>query len=155
MLDKTIYIVCLGDEVRCPIPERQNRPVKENQDRSVRDRPIRDRVRLRDRRPRRTYKNTAHVEYATVGWVDRYNDRRLHGTLGYITPECETAQYAALNPERQPAFERHRTGGASALSTSLRGRLRWRLGGRCAPVGAAAHHWWSGADGAARRGPGR
>ena len=49
------------------------------------------------------YKNIADVEYATAGWVDWYNDRRLHSTLGHLTPvEYETAHYAALNPEPQP-----------------------------------------------------
>ena len=50
------------------------------------------------------YKTLADVEYATAGWVDWYNNRRLHGTLGMLTPvEYETAHYAALNPEPQPA----------------------------------------------------
>lgn len=49
------------------------------------------------------YKTLAEVEYATAGWVDWYNNRRLHGTLGMMTPtEYETAHYAALNPEPQP-----------------------------------------------------
>ncbi len=51
------------------------------------------------------YKTLADVEYATAGWVDWYNNRRLHGTLGMITPsEYETAHYAALNPEPQPVM---------------------------------------------------
>jgi transposase InsO family protein len=50
------------------------------------------------------YKTIADVEYATAGWVDWYNERRLHSTLGMLTPsEYEHAHYAALNPEPQPA----------------------------------------------------
>jgi putative transposase len=49
------------------------------------------------------YKTLADVEFATAGWVDWYNHRRLHGTLGMIPPiEYEQAHYAALNPEVQP-----------------------------------------------------
>jgi transposase InsO family protein len=50
------------------------------------------------------YRTIADVEYATSGWVDWYNERRLHGSLGMLSPvEYETAHYAALNPEPQPA----------------------------------------------------
>ena len=50
------------------------------------------------------YKTIADVEYATAGWVDWYNHRRLHSTLGMLTPvEYEQAHYAALNREPQPA----------------------------------------------------
>jgi transposase InsO family protein len=49
------------------------------------------------------YKTIADVEYATAGWVDWYNVRRLHSTLGMVPPvEYEQAHYAALNPEPQP-----------------------------------------------------
>lgn len=49
------------------------------------------------------YKTIADVEYATAGWVDWYNHRRLHGTLGMLTPaEYEQAYYAAENREPQP-----------------------------------------------------
>ena len=49
------------------------------------------------------YKTIADVEYATAGWVDWYNNRRLHSTLGNVTPiEYEQAHYATLNPEPQP-----------------------------------------------------
>jgi putative transposase len=50
------------------------------------------------------YKTIADVEYATAGWVDWYNNRRLHSSLGMTTPvEFEQAHYAALNREPQPA----------------------------------------------------
>ena len=50
------------------------------------------------------YKTIADVEFATVGWVDWYNHRRLHGSLGMVSPdEFEAAYYAALNPEPLPA----------------------------------------------------
>ena len=49
------------------------------------------------------YKSIADVEYATAGWVDWYNARRLHSSLGNVPPiEYEQAHYAALNPEPQP-----------------------------------------------------
>jgi transposase InsO family protein len=50
------------------------------------------------------YKTIADVEYATSGWVDWYNNRRLHGSLKMATPtEHEAAYYEALNREPQPA----------------------------------------------------
>jgi putative transposase len=49
------------------------------------------------------YKTLADVEYATAGWVDWYNHRRLHGSLGMLTPtEYEQAHHAAPNHEPQP-----------------------------------------------------
>ena len=49
------------------------------------------------------YKTIGDVEYATAGWVDWYNNRRLHGSLGMIPPvEYEQDHYAALNREQQP-----------------------------------------------------
>ena len=52
------------------------------------------------------YQTLADVEYATAGWVDWYNHRRLHSTLGYNTPaEHEQAYYAALEPQEQPTLE--------------------------------------------------
>ena len=50
------------------------------------------------------YKTIADVEFATAGWVDWYNNRRLHSTLGNVPPiEFEQAHYATLNREPQPA----------------------------------------------------
>ena len=49
------------------------------------------------------YRTIADVEYATAGWVDWYNNTRLHSTLGYISPaEYEAAHYATLTREPQP-----------------------------------------------------
>lgn len=49
------------------------------------------------------FRTIADVEFATASWVDWYNNRRLHSSLGYVTPiEYETAHYAALNQEPQP-----------------------------------------------------
>jgi putative transposase len=43
------------------------------------------------------------IEFATMAWVDWYNNRRLHGSIGMVPPvEHEAALYAALQPERQP-----------------------------------------------------
>ena len=48
------------------------------------------------------FKTIADVEYATAGWVDWYNARRLHSSLGNVPPiEYEQAHYAALNREPQ------------------------------------------------------
>ncbi len=52
------------------------------------------------------YKTLADVEYATAGWVDWYNHRRLHGTLGMISPaEYEQAHYAARQPHGSTTLE--------------------------------------------------
>lgn len=49
------------------------------------------------------YRQLADVEFATAGWVDWWNNRRLHGTRGNLTPvEYERAYYAANVSEPQP-----------------------------------------------------
>ncbi len=49
------------------------------------------------------YRTIADVEYATAGWVDWYNNRRLHSSLGYTSlAEHEAAHFATLNREPQP-----------------------------------------------------
>ena len=46
----------------------------------------------------------ADVEFATAGWVDWFNTRRLHSRIGYVPPvEFENTHYATLNREPQPA----------------------------------------------------
>jgi transposase InsO family protein len=50
------------------------------------------------------YRGLPDVEWATAGWVDWYNNRRLHSSLDYLTPqEFEQAHYAAISREPQPA----------------------------------------------------
>lgn len=49
------------------------------------------------------YKTIADVEFATSGWVDWYNNRRLHSSLDYVPPaDYEAAYYAAQKTELQP-----------------------------------------------------
>jgi putative transposase len=49
------------------------------------------------------YRTIAEVEHATAGWVDWYNNERLHGSLGMMSPvEFEAAHYATLNREPRP-----------------------------------------------------
>ncbi|KUG58722.1 transposase [Nesterenkonia jeotgali] len=50
-----------------------------------------------------SYRQLADVEFATAGWVDWWNNRRLHGARGNLTPvEYERAYYAANVSEPQP-----------------------------------------------------
>jgi hypothetical protein len=77
------------------------------------------------------YKTIADVEYATAGWVDWYNSRRLHSTLESVPPiEHEQAHYAALDREPHPVKERQRTWDAS----QLRGSAHADEGGLRVPV---------------------
>jgi len=49
------------------------------------------------------YRTISDVEFATAGWVDWWNNRRLHGTLRMMTPaEFEQQHYATLIREPQP-----------------------------------------------------
>jgi len=49
------------------------------------------------------FQTLADVEFATAGWVDWYNNRRLHGSPGMLTPvESETLHYEALTREPEP-----------------------------------------------------
>jgi len=50
------------------------------------------------------YRSIDDVEYATAAWVERYNNRRLHSTLGMLPPaEYEHAHYADTHVTRQLA----------------------------------------------------
>lgn len=49
------------------------------------------------------FRTLADVEFATAGWVNWYNNRRLHGSLGMLTPiESETLHNEALTREPAP-----------------------------------------------------
>lgn len=49
------------------------------------------------------YRQLSDVEFATAGWVDWWNTRRLYGTRGNLTPvEDQCAYYAANVSEPQP-----------------------------------------------------
>lgn len=55
------------------------------------------------------------VEWITAGWVDWYNTRRLHSTLGDVPPdELEAAYYAGYETPSHSAMaiaqKRHQTG---------------------------------------------
>jgi putative transposase len=48
-------------------------------------------------------KTLVDVEYATAGWVDWWNQRRLHSSIGQIPPaEHEQAYYTASTESRTP-----------------------------------------------------
>ena len=52
------------------------------------------------------YKTLSDIEFATAGWVDWYNTRRLHSSIGHIPPiEYETIYHADLTTEDQPQHE--------------------------------------------------
>ncbi len=38
-------------------------------------------------------KSLADVEFATMEWIDWYNNRRLHSLLGHIPPELERSRF--------------------------------------------------------------
>ena len=43
------------------------------------------------------------VEFATMAWVDWWNNRRLHSSIGNIPPAEAEADHYRLNPAPQPA----------------------------------------------------
>ncbi|NUL45339.1 transposase [Cellulosimicrobium funkei] len=45
----------------------------------------------------------ADVEFATASWVDWYNNRRLHGTLGMLTPVVRGAPLRGPHPRAKLA----------------------------------------------------
>lgn len=52
------------------------------------------------------YRTLADVEFATAGWVDWYNTRRLHSSIGQIPPiEYEILHYSGPKTGDQPTLE--------------------------------------------------
>lgn len=50
------------------------------------------------------FRTLADVEFATASWVGWYNNRRLQGSLGMLTPlEFETLRHEVLTREPDPA----------------------------------------------------
>lgn len=50
------------------------------------------------------WKSVGQVEWETLNWVNWYNTKRLHSTIGYITPqEAEENFYEALNAAEKAA----------------------------------------------------
>src|SRR5699024_6213655 len=65
----------------------------------------------------RPFRTLADVEFATAGWVDRYDNRRLHGSLGILAPvEFETLRYEVLTREPAPTKQRENPGRFRALA---------------------------------------
>ncbi len=50
------------------------------------------------------FKSIANTEYATMGWVDWYNDRRLHSTIRNVPPAEFEINYYAETTTSQPAM---------------------------------------------------
>ena len=48
-------------------------------------------------------KTVADVELATLAWVDWWNNRRLHSSIGNIPPTEAEAEHYRLNPTTRPA----------------------------------------------------
>ncbi len=52
------------------------------------------------------FKSIADIEYATMGWVDWYNNRRLRSTLNNIPPAEFELNYYATHFASQPVISR-------------------------------------------------
>jgi putative transposase len=48
-------------------------------------------------------RTVADVEFATMAWVDWWNNRRLHSSIGNIPPAEAEAEHYRLNPATRPA----------------------------------------------------
>lgn len=62
---------------------------------------------IRDDSPFRTgpLRQLEDVEWVTAEWVDWYNSRRLHSTLGHVPPEeFEAAYYACIETPHYPVL---------------------------------------------------
>ncbi|ATD69651.1 IS3 family transposase [Gordonia sp. 1D] len=61
------------------------------------------------------YKTVSDVEFATAGWVDWYNNSRLHSSIGQIPrPSSKRSTTLASAPRTSPQWRRHKTWGDSS-----------------------------------------
>ena len=52
------------------------------------------------------WRNVEHVEWATLNYVDWFNNRRIHESLDYVPPvEFEAAYYDSSESESLPVLE--------------------------------------------------
>jgi hypothetical protein len=64
-------------------------------------------------------RNLTDVEMATMAWVDWWNHRRLHSSIGMLTPtEAEAAHYAATTALQPEPVRAHRERGSPVEVTS-------------------------------------
>ena len=55
-------------------------------------------------------KTVDDIEYATMEWIDWYNNRRLHSVLGYIPPDEFEATYYAQPADSNRSRHQHEAG---------------------------------------------
>ena len=65
------------------------------------------------------YKTLADVEYATAGWVDWYNNRRLHGSIGMVPPSRIRAKPTTLAPQARDAAHMRAARNLGRFTTEL------------------------------------
>lgn len=81
-----------------PFDRKRRRRLRQRPD-GDHQRPLQARMHPHQRLSRRPRKTIVEVEYATASWVEWYNNRRLHSSLGMISPiENEAAHYAETEP---------------------------------------------------------
>lgn len=75
------------------------------------------------------FRTLADVEFATAGWVDWYNNRRLHGSVGLITPvEFQSLHYQALTRKPPPTKQPQKTSADSIRRRRLQEATEWIRG---------------------------
>ena len=65
------------------------------------------------------YRNAADVEWATAGWVDWWNNRRLHSSLENQTPKSSSTSSTRLSTEN---CDPYRSGTEPGCFTGMTGR---------------------------------
>ncbi len=73
------------------------------------------------------YRSVHDIEYATAGWVDWYNQRRLHSSLGYLSPQSSRQPTTPPSTESRNPYGSGREPGAIQIGEP--GRRRVALAG--------------------------